>query len=67
MKFRGYAETFNRNLSDLLSAMKNSKQNLFDELLRKKGVLNILYVLKLFYKNELMIMSLILKHFTLIH
>ena len=46
---RGYAETYkveiinNRNLSDLLSVIKNSIKNLFDELLRKKkGVLNIL-------------------------
>ena len=40
--FRGYAETYkveiinNRNLSDLLSVIKNSIKNLFDELLRKK-------------------------------
>ena len=40
--FRGYAETYkveiinNRNLSDLLSVIKNSITNLFDELLRKK-------------------------------
>ena len=40
--FRGYAETYkveiinNRNLSDLLSAIKNSTKNLFDELLREK-------------------------------
>ena len=46
--FRGYVETYkveiinNRNLSDLLSVIKNSIKNLFDELLRKKGVLNIL-------------------------
>ena len=46
--FRGYAKTYkveiinNRNLSDLLSVIKNSIKNLFDELLRKKGVLNIL-------------------------
>ena len=46
--FRGYAETYkveitnNRNLSDLSSVIKNSVKNLFDELLRKKGVLNIL-------------------------
>ena len=39
---RGYAETYkveiinNRNLSDLLSVIKNSIKNLFDELLRKK-------------------------------
>ena len=46
--FRGYAETYkvetinNRNLSSLSSVVKNSIKNLFDELLRKKGVLNIL-------------------------
>ena len=40
--FRGYAETYkvesvnNRNLSDLLSVIKNSVKKLFDELLRKK-------------------------------
>ena len=40
--FRGYAETYkvesvnNRNLSDLLSVIKNSAKKLFDELLRKK-------------------------------
>ena len=46
--FRGYAETYkveiinNRNLSDLLSVIKNSIKNLFDELLReKRGFLNI--------------------------
>ena len=46
--FRGYAETYkveiinNKNLSDSLSVSKNSIKNLFDELLREKGVLNIL-------------------------
>ena len=45
---RGYAETYkveiinNRNLSDSLSVSKISIKNLFDELLREKGVLNIL-------------------------
>ena len=45
---RGYTETQkveiinNRNLSDSLSESKNSIKNVFDELLRKKGVLNIL-------------------------
>ena len=40
--FRGYAEIYkieiinNRNLSDLLSVIKNSIKNLFDELLREK-------------------------------
>ena len=44
MTFRGYAETYkveiinNRNLSDLLSVIKNSIKNLFDELLRKKDL-----------------------------
>ena len=44
MTFRGYAETYkvkiinNRDLSDLLSVIKNSIKNLFDELLREKGV-----------------------------
>ena len=48
MTFRWYAETYkveiinNRNLSDLLSVIKNSVKNLFDELLRKKEGLNIL-------------------------
>ena len=46
--FRGYAESYkveiinNKNLSDSLSLSKNSIKNLFDELLRKKEVLNIL-------------------------
>ena len=41
--FRGYAKTYkveiinNRNLSDLLSVIKNSIKNLFDELFKKKG------------------------------
>ena len=40
--FRGYVEIYkveiinNRNLSDLLSVIKNSIKNLFDELLRDK-------------------------------
>ena len=40
--FRGYAKTYkvqiinNRSLSDLLSVIKNSVKNLFDELLREK-------------------------------
>ena len=40
--FRGYAETYkveiinNRNLSDLLSVIKNSAKQLFDKLLREK-------------------------------
>ena len=46
--FRVYDETYkveiinNRNLSDLLSIIKNSIKKLFDELLREKEVLNIL-------------------------
>ena len=46
--FRGYAESYkveiinNKNLRDSLSVSKNSIKNLFDELLREKGVLNIL-------------------------
>ena len=46
--FTGYAKTYiveminNRNLSDLLSVIKSGIKNLFDEFLRKKGVLNIL-------------------------
>ena len=32
----------NKNLSDSLSASKNSIKNLFDELMREKQVLNIL-------------------------
>ena len=46
--FRGYAKTYkvevinNRKLSDLLSVIKNNIKDLFDKLLRKKGVLKIL-------------------------
>ena len=73
--FRGYAKTYkveiinNRNLSDLLSVIKNSIKNLFDELLRKKcGLKYIISVKNYKKKNELIIIkSLILKHFTLIH
>ena len=45
--FRGYAETFkvevinNKSLSDSLSVSKSSIKKLFDELLRKKWVLNM--------------------------
>ena len=45
--FRRYAETYkveiinNKNLSNSLPVSKNSIKNLFDKLLRKKGVLNI--------------------------
>ena len=45
---RGYAKSYkveiinNRYLSNSLSVSKNSIKNLFDELLREKGVLNIL-------------------------
>ena len=70
--FGGYAETYkveinNRNLSDLLSVSKNSIKNLFDELLREKRVFKYIASVKITLKNELMIMSLISKHFTLIH
>ena len=71
--FRGYAETYkveiinNRNLSDLLPVIKNSVKNLFDELLREKRGFKYIINVKITIKNELMIMSLILKHFTLIH
>ena len=45
---RGYVETYkveiinNKNLSDSLSVSKNNIKNLFDELLRKKEILNML-------------------------
>ena len=48
MALRGYVETYkvgifkNKNLSDSLSVSKNSIKHLFDELLRKKWVSNIL-------------------------
>ena len=70
---RGYAETYkveiinNRNLSDSLSVSKNSIKNLFDELLREKRGFKYIISVKITLKNELMIMSLILKHFILIH
>ena len=70
--FRGYAETYkveiinNRNFSDLLSVIKNSMKNLFDELLRKNRGFKYIISIKITLKNELMIMSLTLKHFTLI-
>ena len=44
--FKGYAETYkveiinNKSLSDSLPVSKNSIKNLFDELLREKGVVN---------------------------
>ena len=71
--FRGYAENYkaeiinNRNLSGLLSVIKNSIKNLFHELLRKKRGFKYIISVIITLKNELMIMSLILKHFTLIH
>ena len=58
--FRGYAETYkveiinNRNLSDLLSVIKNSVKNLFDELLRKKRGLKYIINVKITLKNKLM-------------
>ena len=71
--FRGYAETYkveiinNINLSDLLSVIKYSVKNLFDELLREKRGFKYIISVKITLKNELIIMSLNLKHFTLIH
>ena len=67
--FRGYAETYkveiisNRNLSDLLSVIKNTVKNLFDDLLREKRGFKYIVNVKITLKNKLMIMSLILKHF----
>ena len=55
--FRGYAETYkveiinNRNLSDLLSVIKNSVKNLFDELLRKKRGFNYIISVKITLKK----------------
>ena len=63
--FRGYAENYkveinnNKNLSDLLSVIKNSIKNLFDELLRKKRSFKyIISVIITPKKTELMIMKL---------
>ena len=70
---RGYAETYkvqiinNRNLSDSLSVSRNSVKHLFDELLRGKWSFKYIISVKTTLKNNLMIMSLILKHFILIH
>ena len=71
---REYAETYkveiinNGNLSDSLSVSKNSIKNFFDELLReKRGFKYVISVKITLKKNELMIMSLSLKQFTLIH
>ena len=61
--FKRYADTYeveiinNRSLSDSLTVSKNSIKNLFDELLRERRG----------FKYELMIMSVILERFTLIH
>ena len=71
--FRGYAKTYkvevinNKSLSDLLHVSKNSIKNLFDELLREKRGFKYIMSVKITLKNKLMIMSLTLKHFTLIH
>ena len=71
--FREYAKTYkveiisNRNLSDLLSVIKSSVKNLFDELLREKRGFKYIINVKITLKNKLMTMSLILKDFTLIH
>ena len=57
--FRGYAETYkveiinNRNLSDLLSVIKNSVKNLFDELLRKKRGLKCIINVKITLKKRI--------------
>ena len=70
---RGYAETYkvqiinNKNLRDSLSVSRNSIKNLFDELLRGKRSFKYIISVKITLKNNLMIMSLILKHFILIH
>ena len=68
-----YAETYkveiinNKSLSDSLSVSKNSIKILFDELLREKNGFKYVISVKITLKNELMIMSLTLKHFSLIH
>ena len=54
--FRGYAKTYkveiinNSNLSDLLSVIKNSIKNLFDELLRTKR--GFKYIIKITTNNN---------------
>ena len=57
--YRGYAETYkveiinNRNLSDLLSIINNSIENLFDELLREKGVFKYIVSVKVTLKKQI--------------
>ena len=57
--FRGYAETYkvesvnNRNLSDLLSVIKNSVKKLFDELLRKKKGFKYIISIKITLKKRI--------------
>ena len=57
--FRGYAETYkvesvnNRNLSDLLSVIKNSVKKLFDELLRKKRGFKYIISVKITLKKRI--------------
>ena len=57
--FRGYAETYkveiinNRNLSDLLSVIKNSIKNLFDELLREKRGFKYIISVKITLKKRI--------------
>ena len=57
--FRGYAETYkvesvnNRNLSDLLSVIKNSVKKLFDELLRKKRGFKYIISVKMTLKKRI--------------
>ena len=59
MTFRGYAETYkveiinNRNLSDLLSVIKNSIKNWFDELLRKKRGFKYIISAKITLKKQI--------------
>ena len=56
---RGYAETYkveiinNRNLSDLLSAIKNSIKNLFDGLLKKKRGFKYIISVKITLKKRI--------------
>ena len=57
--FRGYAKTYrvevinDRNLSDLLSVIKNSVKNLFDELLREKRSFKYIISVKITLKKRI--------------
>ena len=70
--FRGYAETYKveiinyRNLSDLLSVIKNSLKNLFDELLREKRGFKYIISAKITLKKRINDNEFDLKHFILI-